>query len=67
LGAAIDMSQVKTIEDILAAPEAQQKLQALQTNNKRAAPIVAVFVLALFAAGLYQGRSIARLETFGVR
>jgi len=67
LGAAIDMSQVKRIEDILAAPEEQQKLQAQRINNKRAAPIVAVFVLALFAAGIYQGRSIARLEAFGMR
>jgi len=67
LGGAIDMSQVKRIEDILATPDEQQKLQTQQTNNRRAAPIVAVFVLALFAAGIYQGRNIARLEAFGVR
>jgi len=67
LGSAIDMSQVKRIEDILEAPQEQQKRKAQQINNKLAAPIVAVFVLALFAAGIYQGRSIARLEAFGLR
>lgn len=67
LSSPIDLSQVKRMEDILATPEAQQKRQAQQSNNRRAAPIVAIFVLALFAAAIYQGKTIARLEAVGLR
>jgi hypothetical protein len=67
LNAAIDISQIKHIEDILVSPDSVQKRQAQQANNRRAAPIVAAFVMALFGIAVYQARNIARLEAFGLR
>jgi len=65
--AEIDPATVVPIENIAATPEMQQKLQAQARKNRRAAPLVGVFAVALLAIGLFQARTIARLESSGLR
>lgn len=65
--AEIDPVTITPIEQIIATPEMQQKLQAQARNNRHMAPLVGLFAAGLLALGLYQARDIARLETSGVR
>jgi hypothetical protein len=57
LDAPLDLNSVKPIEQILASP----------WQSRLAAPIVAIFAIILFGAGVYQGAEIARLQTAGLR
>jgi uncharacterized protein DUF3592 len=63
----IDSADIKPIEKIIATPEMQQKLQTQWQNNKRAAPFVGIFAVALLGVGIYQARDLARLESSGLR
>jgi hypothetical protein len=65
--ATLDLSGVLPIEQIVSTAEVQQKLETQRKNNRRAAPIVAVFAIALFAAGIYQVRNVAQLAASGIR
>lgn len=68
LGAnAIDLSAVVPIETILAAPDARQKAQAQVKTNRGATPLLGVCAVMLLAAGMYQARDIARLQSSGLR
>jgi hypothetical protein len=64
---AIDLATVKPIESLAATPEMAQKQQTQAKNNRKAAPIVALFAVALLGAGVFQARSIALLESTGLR
>ena len=64
---AIDPADVKPIEQIAAAPEMQQKLQAQTLSGRRAAPFVGAFAVGLLALGLFVASDIARLKSSGLR
>jgi hypothetical protein len=64
---AIDPVDIKPIETIVATPEVQQKLQTQRLDNKKAAPIVGFFAIALLGVGIYQAKDMARLESSGLR
>ena len=63
----IDPADIKPIEKIIATPEMREKRQAQWRNNKRAAPLVGIFAVALLAGGIYQASDLARLESSGLR
>jgi hypothetical protein len=65
--AAIDPADVTPIETLIAAPEAQAKLQAQARSTRKAAPLVAAFAAVLLAVGVYETRHIVRLESSGLR
>ena len=68
LGAsAIDPASITPIEKILATPDAKQRAQAQSQGNRKMAPFVGLFAVALLAAGLYAAMDIARLEASGLR
>lgn len=64
---AIDPARVTPIEQIIATPDAQQRAQAQAQSNRKAAPLVGLFAVALLAAGLYVATDLWRLETSGLR
>jgi hypothetical protein len=63
----IDPADIKPIEKIIATPEMREKGQVQWRNNKRAAPLVGIFAVALLAGGIYQAGDLARLELSGLR
>jgi hypothetical protein len=63
----IDPADIKPIEKIIATPEMREKGQVQWRNNKRAAPLVGIFAVALLAGGIYQASDLARLESSGLR
>src|SRR5450759_1484272 len=63
----IDLTEVKPIESIVSAPDVQQARQKQLQNNKKVAPFLAVFAVILVAVGIYQSKTIARLEASGLR
>jgi Protein of unknown function (DUF3592) len=67
LGAAIDPAAIKSIEKILATPEAQQAQQTQRQANRMAAPLLAIFAVILLCVGIFQAREIARLQSSGLR
>lgn len=68
LGAsAVDPAGITPIEKILAMPDVQQRAQTQAQANRKAAPFVGLFAVALLAAGLYAATDIARLEASGPR
>jgi hypothetical protein len=66
-GTTIDLSEVKPIENIVSMPDAQQARQNQLQNNKRAIPILVIFAVILVSVGIYQSKTIARLEASGLR
>jgi hypothetical protein len=63
----IDPATITPIERIIATPDGQQKLQAQARNARLAVPVLGLFALALLAIGIFQARTIARLEANGLR
>ncbi len=67
LDAPPDFSEVKPIEQIVSSQQEQEKLKLQNINNRRAAPIVAIFAAALFGVGIYQARHVVQLAASGIR
>ena len=65
--ASIDLARVKPIEQLVAGADMEQAALAQSRQSRKAAPIVAVFAVVLFAVGVYQSAKIARLEATGLR
>ena len=65
--AAIDLAEVKPIEDIVSAPDVQQGEQRQLQSSRNAAPFIGLFAIILVGVGIWQGMRIARLETGGLR
>jgi hypothetical protein len=63
----LDLTEVKPIENLISAPDAQQARQKQLLNNKKVAPFLAVFAVILVAVGIYQSKKIAHLEASGLR
>lgn len=66
LGAAIDLAQVKPIEDIVSLAAVRQTREA-QQQARKGAPLVGIFVIILAALGVYQTLKLAHLEAAGLR
>ncbi len=67
LGAAIDLSQVKPIEEIVPAAAARQGAQALRQQARRWAPLLGLFAVILAALAVFQSMKLAHLEAAGLR
>jgi hypothetical protein len=65
--ASIDLARVKPIEQLVTGADIEQAVLAQARQNRRAAPIVGIFAVVLFAVGIYQSIKIARLEATGLR
>jgi hypothetical protein len=65
--AAIDLSQVQRIEDIVQSAEAQQRAQAQSQQSRKWAPLIGIFAVILAAVGIYQSIRLAHLEAAGLR
>ena len=65
--ASIDLARVKPIEQLVAGADMEQAALAQSRQSRKAAPIVGVFAVVLFAVGVYQSVKIARLEATGLR
>jgi hypothetical protein len=65
--AAIDLTNVKPIEDILSSPDVQQAQQRQLQSSRKAAPFIGLFAAILAGAGIFQGMKIAHLEAVGLR
>ena len=63
----IDLSQVKPIENIVAAADFQQAQQKQLQSFKKLSPFLGIFAAILVAVGIYQSVKISRLETTGLR
>jgi Protein of unknown function (DUF3592) len=62
--AAIDLTDVKPIEDIVSAPDVQQ---AQLQSSKKMVPFIGLFAAALVCLAIFQGMKIAHLEAVGLR
>jgi len=65
--ASIDHTRVKPIEQLVTGADMEQAALAQSRQSRKAAPIVGIFAVVLFAVGIYQSVKIARLETTGLR
>jgi hypothetical protein len=63
----VDLTQVRPIEEILASPEATQSRLLQMKNNKKAAPILGIFIILLVGGSIYTSLKISRLEAHGLR
>jgi len=67
LGATLDPAQVKPIEQIVPAAEAEQAAAQKSQQARKWAPVVGLFAFILLGVAIYQGANIARLEASGLR
>ena len=65
--AGIDLARVKPIEQLVTGADMEQAALAQSRQSRKAAPIVGIFAVVLFAVGIYQSAKIARLEATGLR
>ena len=65
--ASIDLARVKPIEQLVTGADMAQAALVQSRQNRKAAPIVGIFAVILFGAGLYESAKIARLEATGLR
>jgi len=66
-GAASGASPVTRIEDLVSDPAYQARQGAQRATLRRVAPFLLLAGLGLLAAGVYQSRSLMRLESSGIR
>jgi hypothetical protein len=66
-GAAIDLTSVNPIEDIVSSPDGQQAQQQQLRSSRKAAPFIGLSAVILAGAGIFQGMKIAHLDTAGLR
>jgi len=64
---AIDLTDVKPIEDIVSAPDVRQALQRQLQSSRNMAPFIGLFAVALVCLAIFQGMKIAHLEAVGLR
>src|SRR5262249_11292797 len=67
LGAAIDLAQVRPIEDIVSPAAVRQSRETQRQQARKWAPLVGVFVVALAAIGAFQSVKLAHLQAAGLR
>jgi hypothetical protein len=67
LDAPIDLAAVKPIEQVATVTAAQQSLHGQIQSNRKMAPFVGAFAMALLFVAAMQTRDIARLEARGLR
>jgi uncharacterized protein DUF3592 len=66
MSATIDLTQVKRIEDIVAAAP-QQMRQAQPPQARKWAPVIGLFAILLVAIGVWQSLRLIHLEAAGIR
>jgi len=67
MGAAVDLTQVKPIEDIVSPAEVRQSRTAERQQARKWAPFVGLFAIMLAALGTYQSVKLAHLQAAGLR
>ena len=67
LDAPIDLRAVKPIEQVTTVTAAQQSMRGQLQGNRKMAPLVGAFAIALLLVAAIQTRDIARLEARGLR
>jgi hypothetical protein len=65
--AAIDLANVKPIEDIVSSPDVHETQQRQLQSSRKAAPYIGLFAVILAGVGIFQGMKIAHLEAVGLR
>lgn len=66
MSATIDLTQVKRIEDIVAAAPPQMR-QAQSPQARKWAPVIGLFAILLVAIGVWQSLRLIHLEAAGIR